>query len=159
MTLKTYRAKRNFTRTSEPSGTHRQKEHKPVYVVQKHDASHLHYDFRLEMNGVLLSWAVPKGPSKNPAIKRLAVHVEDHPLEYAKFEGTIPEGEYGAGTVKIWDKGSWECTDENPEKAYKAGNLTFVLHGKKLTGLWKLIQLKNTDPKNWILFKLKEKKE
>lgn len=175
MILKNYRAKRNFKTTPEPSGNKPAKAKKNsqdqqktnistkttapklLYVVQKHDASHLHYDFRLEMNGVLLSWAVPKGPSTNPAIKRLAVHVEDHPIEYGSFEGVIPEGQYGAGTVEIWDKGTWLCINESPKKSYEDGNLTFILKGKKLTGVWKLVQLKKSNnPKNWILFKVKE---
>lgn len=172
MSIKQYRTKRNFQTTPEPAGkkssvskkganqNHKIKSSIPelLYVIQKHHASHLHYDFRLEMNGVLLSWAVPKGPNTNPAIKRLAVHVEDHPIEYGSFEGVIPEGEYGAGTVEIWDKGTWVCVDENPQKSYKTGNLTFILNGKKLKGVWKLIKLKKTDnPKNWILFKVKNK--
>lgn len=175
MILKNYRAKRNFKTTPEPSGEKASKIKKnsqtakkrsistkpnaPAlsYVVQKHHASHLHYDFRLEMNGVLLSWAVPKRPSTNPNIKRLAVHVEDHPIEYASFEGVIPEGQYGSGTVEIWDKGTWICLNDDPKKSYKEGNLTFILKGKKLTGVWKLVQLKNTNNlKNWILFKLKK---
>ena len=156
MTLKKYRSKRNFKKTSEPSGKKSaQKNSKPLYVIQKHQASHLHYDFRLEMGGVLLSWAVPKGPSKNPKVKRLAVQVEDHPVSYGLFEGVIPEGEYGAGTVEIWDKGTWKCLSKFPKKSYQDGNLTFLLEGKKLTGVWKLIRLKN-DPKNWILFKIKD---
>lgn len=155
MPLKIYKQKRNFKKTPEPSGKQlKTKKSKRIFVVQKHRASHLHYDFRLELGKVLLSWAVPKGPSKNSKIKRLAVHVEDHPVSYASFEGTIPEGEYGAGTVEIWDQGTWENVDKYPKKAYKSGNLTFILYGKKLTGAWKLIQLKN-NPKNWLLFKIK----
>lgn len=157
MVLKQYKAKRNFKITPEPLGTKNKKtDVKLLYVIQKHHASHLHYDFRLEMSGVLLSWAVPKRPSTNPAIKRLAIHVEDHPLEYGSFEGTIPKGEYGAGSVEIWDEGHWICLDSDPKKAYKSGNLTFILNGKKLTGIWKLIQLKTNNPKNWILFKTKK---
>lgn len=152
MPLKKYNKKRNFKITSEPYGETEKTHPQLRFVVQKHAASHLHYDFRLEMNGVLKSWAVPKGPSLDPSVKRLAVHVEDHPLSYGSFEGTIPKGQYGGGTVVLWDKGTWECEDKNTLAAYKKGNLTFRLHGKKLKGLWKLIRLKN-DPKNWLLFK------
>lgn len=130
-----------------------------IFVVQKHDASHLHYDFRLEMQGVLKSWAIPKGPDKNPTIKRLAVHVEDHPLEYANFEGIIPKGNYGAGKVEIWDKGTWESKGP-PLKNYNAGDLSIILHGKKLKGEWKLIKIKHPreEKKNiWIFFKVKDK--
>lgn len=156
MPLAKYRSKRNFTETPEPTGKKSKKTTKKLlYVIQKHAARNLHYDFRLEMNGVLLSWAVPKGPSKDPKIKRLAVHVEDHPIEYGSFEGIIPPGQYGAGTVEIWDTGTWECPDESPNQAYKSGNLTVLLHGKRLHGLWKLVQIK-TDPKNWLLFKIKD---
>lgn len=155
MSLKTYHHKRNFNETPEPAGKRTQKILKSLFVVQKHDASHLHYDFRLEMNGVLKSWAVPKGPSLDPTVKRLAVHVEDHPLEYGSFKGIIPKGHYGAGTVEIWDTGSWEPEDEHPYKAYKNGSLSFSLKGKKLKGRWKLIQIKS-DPKHWLLMKLND---
>src|SRR5687768_4889137 len=106
--LSDYKAKRDFTRTREPEGKARKSGKKLRYLIQKHDASRLHYDFRLEWNGTLMSWAIPKGPSENPGDKRLAVHVEDHPVEYGSFEGTIPEGEYGGGTVMLWDTGTWE---------------------------------------------------
>lgn len=156
MPLKTYRQKRNFTSTKEPAGkVNKTKRYKNIFVVQKHAASHLHYDFRLELGGVLLSWAVPKGPSLDPKVKRLAVHVEDHPVEYALFEGTIPEGEYGGGTVMLWDKGKWHSEDKNANAAYKAGNMTFTLEAEKLQGLWKLIRLKK-DEKNWLLMKIKD---
>ena len=128
---------------------------KGSYLIQKHAASHLHYDFRLELDGVLKSWAIPKGPCLDPSVKRLAVHVEDHPLEYGSFEGIIPQGQYGAGTVMLWDTGTWECLDEDVGKAYKAGNLKITLHGKKLKGSWKLIRIKS-DPKNWLLIKVQD---
>lgn len=159
MSLKEYHRKRHFKRTTEPFGKKQRGSAKHLYVIQKHAASHLHYDFRLELNGVLLSWAVPKGPSLDPSIKRLAMHVEDHPIDYANFEGVIPAGEYGGGTVMIWDKGTWEPLDDSPSKAYSNGDLTFILHGKKLKGRWKLIKLKKTADKNanaWLLFKVKD---
>jgi bifunctional non-homologous end joining protein LigD len=150
----TYRKKRHFDTTPEPSGSPRAKTNKKrIFVVQKHNASHLHYDFRLELQGTLKSWAVPKGPSKNPAIKRLAIQVENHPLAYASFEGVIPKGQYGAGTVKIWDKGTWECIGP-PSTSYKKGSMTFELFGKKLTGRWKLIRIKTEPTPQWLLFKL-----
>lgn len=152
MTLNKYRQKRNFHLTSEPADTTKKKSshHTLHFVVQKHAASHLHYDFRLEMNGVLKSWAVPKGPSLDPTIKRLAVQVEDHPLEYGEFEGIIPPGQYGQGTVMLWDEGNWIA--EKTSHSTK-GALTFTLKGKKLKGLWKLIQMKS-NPKNWLLIKI-----
>src|SRR5690606_37898547 len=132
---KAYRAKRDFTRTSEPTGG----EHRPGeglrFVVQKHDASRLHFDFRLEYDGVLKSWAVTRGPSLDPAEKRLAVHVEDHPLDYGDFEGTIPAGEYGGGTVMLWDEGTWEPLEDAAE-GLAAGKLKFILHGSRLNGAW-----------------------
>lgn len=148
MTLDHYRKKRDFKKTPEPKGRSSTKRKKTIFVVQKHAARHLHYDFRLEQNGVLRSWAVPKGPSLDPKDKRLAVMTEDHPLEYANFEGIIPKGEYGAGTVAIWDQGNWEPISVEEDK------LHFILHGKKMKGEWVLVRLKN-DPKNWLLFKLK----
>src|SRR5262245_46129739 len=131
--LKEYRKKRDFAKTAEPSGEKAKpsKEGEHIFIVQKHDATRLHYDFRLELDGVLLSWAVTKGPSLNPADKRLAVHVEDHPLDYAEFEGTIPKGEYGGGTVMLWDKGTWE-PEGDPHKMLAKGDLKFTLHGKRL---------------------------
>src|SRR5205085_4563522 len=122
------------------------------FLIQKHAATRLHYDFRLELDGVLKSWAVPKGPSLDPREKRLAVHVEDHPLEYGGFEGVIPKGQYGGGTVLLWDRGTWEPLDEDPEKAYHAGKLTFILHGEKLVGSWALIRMHRrdeSDKDNW----------
>lgn len=143
--LNEYKKKRDFGKTPEPSGG--KSSSRPIFVVQKHDASRLHYDFRLEINGVLKSWAVPKGPSLNPKDKRLAVLVEDHPLDYANFEGIIPEG-YGAGTVMVWDHGTVEG---NLEEGLRGGHMSFTLHGKKLKGEWSLVQLKGG--KNWLLMK------
>ena len=195
--LAEYRAKRHFDRTAEPSGDegdgpeaagaeasganagasepaaadaaddagappHR------VFVVQKHDASRLHYDFRLELDGVLKSWAVPKGPSLDPADKRLAVQVEDHPLDYAGFEGAIPQGEYGGGTVMLWDSGWWEPDLAwmkepkgpgkgspllSPEEALAKGELKFIVHGKKLSGSWALVRTRWKGDDNWLLMK------
>lgn len=156
MTLTEYRKKRRFKHSAEPRGNKPKSSKKLLYVIQEHAASHLHYDFRIELNGVLKSWAIPKGPSLDPEVKRLAVHVEDHPIEYGSFHGVIPKGNYGAGTVKIWDKGTWQSQDDDPNKAYKNGNLTFLLKGKKLKGLWKLIQIKS-DPKNWLFIKIHDK--
>jgi bifunctional non-homologous end joining protein LigD len=156
LSLTTYHHKRNFKQTPEPSGKNSIKA-KAIYVIQKHAASHLHYDLRLEMNGVLKSWAIPKGPSRDASVKRLAVETEDHPIAYAKFHGTIPKGQYGAGKVAIWDKGTWKC--EGPAyKNYLRGNMTFVLFGKKLKGRWKLIRIKIASAKNptWLLIKIKD---
>ena len=140
MSLEQYRHKRNFRKTSEPRGARTAKSHAALaYVIQKHDASHLHYDFRLELDGVLKSWAVPKGPDLDPANKRLAMQVEDHPLEYGGFEGTIPEGEYGGGTVMLWDHGTWEPIGD-PVKGLREGALKFILHGEKLKGGWMLVR-------------------
>jgi bifunctional non-homologous end joining protein LigD len=144
MVLDDYRKKRRFDVTSEPSGEARARPRKrakaPRYVIQKHRASHLHYDFRLEWNGVLLSWAVPKGPSIDPSVKRLATPVEDHPLDYADFEGVIPAGEYGGGTVMVWDTGSWTPEMPDVDAALRQGELKFTLHGKKLKGSWVLVR-------------------
>src|SRR4030081_304576 len=130
MPLTAYRTKRAFTKTSEPVGREQRSSRKRVFVVQKHDASRLHYDFRLAINGVLASWAVPKGPSMNPAEKRLAVMTEDHPLEYADFEGVIPKGQYGAGTVMIWDRGPYESGNGLPvEEQLARGKIDVTLHG------------------------------
>src|SRR5829696_4559544 len=131
--LAEYRRKRDFTRTSEPEGGGARKAPKLAFVVQKHAASHLHYDLRLELDGVMKSWAVPKGPSLDPAVKRLAMQVEDHPIEYNKFEGTIPKGEYGGGTVMIWDRGRW-FPEGDARKGMKKGHLDFRLEGQKLQG-------------------------
>ena len=160
MSLETYRKKRNFAVTPEPSGaTRRSAMGKRLrYVVQMHQASHLHYDFRLEWNGVLLSWAVPKGPSLDPAVKRLGMRVEDHPVDYAGFEGVIPKGEYGAGTVMVWDKGTWVPDDPDVDAALRRGDLKFTLHGEKLKGSWVLVRTKSGYPPSsgrpaWLLIK------
>ena len=159
--LRDYRHKRDFARTAEPSGKGkaRRKGEQLGFVVQKHDASRLHYDFRLELDGVLKSWAVTKGPSTNPADKRLAVHVEDHPLDYGDFEGTIPEGEYGGGTVMLWDEGTWEPIGD-PHKGLAEGDLKFRLNGKRMKGEWVLVHMKGRDTRtrngkreNWLLIK------
>lgn len=150
MTLKRYQEKRDFSKTPEPKGKMARGRHH-LYLIQKHAASHLHYDFRLELNGVLKSWAVPKGPSLDPEVKRLAMHVEDHPLEYGNFEGIIPKGQYGGGTVMLWDKGIWKSLDDDPEKAYQKGHLRIELEAEKLRGRWDLIRFK--DEKHWFLIK------
>ncbi|MFZ6010946.1 MAG: non-homologous end-joining DNA ligase [Bacteroidota bacterium] len=164
MSLATYRKKRNFRDTPEPPGKINKTLTRLTFVVQRHHASHLHYDFRLELNGVLKSWAIPKGPPMDPADKRLAVMVEDHPLSYAKFEGIIPEGNYGAGKVEIWDSGTYEpLATTSPTGAQRSipeqlrhGTFKFVLHGKKLKGSFALIRLKNGKGKNWLLIKSKD---
>lgn len=150
MKLERYRQKRHFQQTPEPKGKE-SKTHSNLFVVQKHAASHLHYDFRLEIDGVLKSWAIPKGPSLDPSVKRLAVQVEDHPIEYGDFEGVIPKGQYGGGTVMVWDKGVWNLIEQKKQDA----GITFSLEGEKLKGKWKLIHFKN-QPKNWLLIKAKD---
>jgi bifunctional non-homologous end joining protein LigD len=157
MGLREYVRKRDFTLTPEPSGLGKKKGRptsKLSFVIQKHAASRLHYDFRLELDGVLLSWAVPKGPSLDPSDKRLAVQVEDHPLEYGGFEGTIPQGQYGGGSVLVWDRGTWE-PEKDPREGLRRGKLEFTLHGKKLQGSWALVRLhgRTSEEKNWLLFK------
>ena len=162
MSLKKYREKRNFRISPEPSGksvatpTH---ERALLYVIQKHRATQLHYDFRLEFNGVLLSWAVPKGPSLDPSVKRLAMQVEDHPVEYGDFEGVIPEGEYGGGTVMVWDSGEWLPESDDVEKALEKGDLKFTLRGEKLKGSWVLVRTHGfggKGGKSWLLIKHKD---
>jgi len=159
MPLEEYRRKRKFTDTPEPVGRVRRRDHGRIFVVQKHDASRLHYDFRLAINGVLASWAVPKGPSMNPAEKRLAVRTEDHPFEYADFEGVIPEGQYGAGPVMVWDKGTYEPEgDIPPDKQLARGKIDVLLEGEKLRGGFTLIQTGrrsagSSERKRWLLIK------
>ena len=155
--LKKYRQMRDFGATPEPSGGKPKKAKLPIFVIQKHQASHLHYDFRLEMEGVLKSWAVPKGPSYDPTVKRLAMMTEDHPYDYASFEGVIPEGNYGAGNVIIWDNGTWEFIEpgDDPVKALQQGKLTFRMYGKKMFGEWALVKIRGRSPKGneWLLLK------
>src|SRR5438067_1263525 len=147
MGLKEYKAKRNFSSTAEPAGKVERPAtaKKALFVVQKHDASRLHYDFRLEMEGVLKSWAVPKGFPTTRGDRRLAVEVEDHPIDYADFEGTIPEGSYGAGTVMVWDTGTYEVTGEKPIQALRQGKLHLTLRGSKLKGEWTLVRMRPRD--------------
>jgi bifunctional non-homologous end joining protein LigD len=159
--LSTYRAKRDFTKTAEPSGNPIRKAEYPRFVIQKHDASRLHYDLRLEVDGVFKSWAVTKGPSIDPADKRLAVEVEDHPLDYGDFEGTIPKGEYGGGTVMLWDRGFWVPEDgKSAEQSLRDGELKFILAGEKMQGGWVLVRMKGDrfggSRNNWLLIKHKD---
>jgi bifunctional non-homologous end joining protein LigD len=156
MALEEYKRKRDFRKTAEPPPG------KPVshegfsYLIQKHDATRLHYDIRLELDGILLSWAVTKGPSLNPSDKRLAVRTEDHPLSYGTFEGTIPKGQYGGGTVMLWDRGSWEPKGD-AHAGLKKGHLAFTLHGERLKGGWDLIPMRSDQKKeNWLLIKEKD---
>jgi len=156
-----YKQKRDFGVTPEPAAEvpkgSRQRRKTLSFVVQKHWARRLHYDFRLEANGVMLSWAVPRGPCYDPAEKRMAVHVEDHPISYNSFEGTIPARQYGAGNVIIWDRGTWE-PQVDPDEGMRAGKLVFRLHGEKLAGLWELIRISKPDAKQdqWMLFKKRD---
>ncbi|HVK32703.1 MAG TPA: DNA ligase D [Burkholderiaceae bacterium] len=156
--LARYWAKRNFAVTSEPRGDVTASGSDLAFVVQKHHASRLHYDFRLELDGVMLSWAVPKGPSYDPTDKRMAIHVEDHPLSYNRFEGTIPRGQYGAGTVIVWDEGTWEPAAD-PHQGLKDGKLVFTLHGHKMAGLWELVRIAKPGDKQeaWLLFKKRDR--
>jgi len=148
MPLEEYKAKRDFVRSPEPEGE--RTSGAPRFVVQEHDATHLHFDFRLALDGVLKSWAVPKGVPEEPKVKRLAVQVEDHPLEYASFEGTIPKGEYGGGTVKIWDKGTFLLKERTADK------LVVELQGRRLKGPYALVRFKGKEQsgKNWLIMKL-----
>jgi bifunctional non-homologous end joining protein LigD len=165
MGLSTYKKKRRFDETPEPKGKLEKSKTKLSFVIQRHDASRLHYDFRLEADGVLKSWAVPKGPSLNPADKRLAVMVEDHPVSYGSFEGDIPEGNYGAGHVDIWDHGSYEPVDEQGNvisekdflKHLEEGSIKFAMKGRKLKGEFALVKLKNSEGNNWLLIKHRDK--
>jgi len=155
MSLQEYRQKRNFKKTLEPKGRKISTKGQHIFVVQKHAASHLHYDFRLEINGVLKSWAIPKGPSLNPSVKRLAVEVEDHPMDYAYFEGSIPLGEYGGGDVIVWDRGTWVSL-KPIRKSLKDGRLEFELRGDKLSGQFVLVRTRKpaSGKKNqWLLIK------
>lgn len=153
--LKKYQEKRHFKKTSEPKGARKSSKKNPIFVIQKHDASHLHYDFRLEIGGVLPSWAIPKGPSLNPTIKRLAMRTEDHPYDYAHFEGTIPEGEYGGGTVMIWDYGTYQnMKDVSMEECLKEGRIEIFLEGEKLQGAFALIRTHFSGKEQWLFFKI-----
>ncbi|MFV8337567.1 DNA polymerase ligase N-terminal domain-containing protein [Flavobacterium sp. RSP29] len=164
MSLSKYYQKRNFNATIEPKGKMKQSSPQLIFVVQKHAASHLHYDFRLEVDGVLKSWAIPKGPSMNPADKRLAIMVEDHPYSYKDFEGTIPEGNYGAGNVIVWDNGTYTLVDEDGldkvenklQSDLQKGHLSFIMNGKKLKGEFVLVKLKTKKENTWLLIKSKD---
>ena len=158
-TLDVYNAKRDFTKTAEPAGRAKKTAKDLRFVIQKHAASHLHFDFRLELDGVMKSWAVPKGPSYDPAHKRLAMQVEDHPIEYNDFEGTIPKGQYGGGTVMIWDRGTYEAESgegiDAVRDGYKRGDLKITMHGERMQGNWVLVRTRR-DPKGraqWLLIK------
>jgi len=160
MGLKQYKAKRNFGKTTEPAGSvvSRSRGKALRFVIQKHDASHLHYDFRLEMEGVLRSWAVPKGLPLRRGDRRLAVEVEDHPVEYGGFEGTIAAGNYGAGTVMLWDQGTYKTFGDDPVGSFRNGKIHFVLSGKKLNGEWTLVRMRDSDAAKpqWLLLKTGE---
>jgi bifunctional non-homologous end joining protein LigD len=163
--LAEYRRKRDFSRTAEPKGasggSRTVSPQKRAFVIQKHAASHLHYDLRLEHDGVMKSWAVPKGPSLDPSVKRLAMEVEDHPIEYNTFEGTIPQGEYGGGTVMLWDRGTYTYGGSNPDpeeglrQGFQKGDFKFVLNGKRLKGSWALVRMRRGDrgKPQWLLIK------
>ncbi len=164
---KEYQKKRDFSKTDEPKGgTGKGKNDEPIFVIQKHDASNLHYDFRIEIDGTLKSWTIPKGPSTDPSEKKLAIPTEDHPLDYADFEGVIPEGQYGEGTVMIWDKGTFENIKEDDKgkamslkKSFEEGMVEIYLKGEKLQGGYALIKMKqgNLDG-NWLLIKMDDEK-
>jgi bifunctional non-homologous end joining protein LigD len=161
--LSEYRRKRDFKRTTEPKGGHARKASRLAYVIQKHAATRLHFDLRLELDGVMKSWAVPKGPSLDPSVKRLAIEVEDHPIEYNAFEGAIPKGEYGGGTVMVWDKGTYgpalksDDPQETLREGYAKGDFKFVLRGKRLRGSWVLVRTRGRGGKGrrdqWLLIK------
>lgn len=163
MTIKKYKEKRNLDKTEEPKGKKQKSEgDEPIFVIQKHDSSNLHYDFRVEIDGTLKSWAIPKGPSTDPSEKRMAIPTEDHPLEYADFEGTIPEDEYGGGTVLIWDKGNFENIKKDDEgnvvnlrKSFEQGTIEIYLKGEKLKGGYALVEMKSGNMEgNWLLIKM-----
>lgn len=162
MSANPYQQKRDFSKTPEPKGGKKKVGKKPVFVIQKHDARNLHYDFRLEIEGTLKSWSVPKGPSTDPSVKRMAIPTEDHPLEYADFEGTIPKGQYGGGTVMVWDRGTFENIkkdqDGNPislGESYKMGTVEVQLQGEKIYGGYALIRMKSGNMEgNWLLIKM-----
>lgn len=166
MKKQTYNEKRDFTKTKEPQvkKTNKASKDGKIFVIQKHDATNLHYDFRLEIDGALKSWSIPKGPSTNPSIKRMAIPTEDHPMGYANFEGTIPQGQYGGGTVMLWDNGIYENLKKdangNPislSDSYKMGSLEFSLKGKKLQGGYALVKMKGGKMKdNWLLIKMND---
>lgn len=161
--MKNYNEKRDFSKTKEPKDepSEKKKKGKPVFVIQKHDATNLHYDFRLEIDGTLKSWSVPKGPSTDPSVKRMAIPTEDHPLAYADFEGTIPKGEYGGGTIMIWDNGTIESNKKDEkgnivslEDSFKSGSIELTLQGKKIKGGYNLVEMKGGKMKgNWLLMK------
>ena len=158
--LAEYKSKRDFTKTAEPEGktTRRRSARGLKFVIQKHAASRMHFDFRLELDGVMKSWAVPKGPSYDPSVRRLAMEVEDHPIEYNAFEGTIPKGEYGGGTVMLWDRGTYEAEGgggaEALREGYQRGDLKIVLHGKRLKGGWVLVRMRRDGGRaQWLLIK------
>lgn len=159
--LETYLKKRDFRKTEEPSGSDSKSGDKPIFVIQKHAASSLHYDVRLEIDGVLVSWAVPKGPSTDPSEKRLAIHVEDHPMDYKDFEGVIPEGEYGAGAVIVWDAGTYENLkkeDDSPvpmKECLENGHIEISLQGSKLKGGYALRRFRKSEDQ-WLLIKMKD---
>jgi bifunctional non-homologous end joining protein LigD len=162
--LKTYRGKRNFTTSPEPVGHPYKGAKKLIFVVQKHAATHLHYDFRIEVHGVLKSWAIPKGPSPDIGVKRLAVMTEDHPLEYAGFAGVIPPGNYGAGTVEIWDSGTYcplgvsDGQEESIDRALENGVLELWFEGRKMKGGYALVRLRRSSDKYWLLVKMNDTK-
>ncbi len=151
--LREYLSKRDLGKSGEPAGG-RAREGGPIFVIQQHDATAMHFDFRLEVDGVLASWAVPKGPSTDPRVKRMTIRTEDHPLEYADFEGVIPKGEYGAGPVIVWDAGAYEpAKDEDPAESLQHGHIVVELHGAKLQGGYALTRMRADDDKQWLLVK------
>jgi bifunctional non-homologous end joining protein LigD len=158
--LQSYHSKRDFGVTREPRGKVARGKGKYRFVIQRHAATRLHYDLRLELDGVYKSWAVTRTPSLDPSVKRLAVEVEDHPIEYGTFEGTIPKGQYGGGTVQLWDRGTWTPQGDNPEAELKKGQLKVIMDGERMKGKWALIRLRDEEPKagrklrhNWLLIK------